>query len=430
MLFKVLTFATLLASSISFKTYEKKFLDGNIDSSDKTIYVDISLNESLKDNDPYLHYVNGDNEQNINLILDNDFIYHTESNISFDGDGYYEICCSTGFVTNQIDKNYLSKNNYNYVCVGQDNNIQGYGYFGDRLVNPGATYKTQRVWLYNANNGFTIDDDWGSKRTTTIGYYFDNKWNVMEMPNVVNTYDEKVYYYADIPANVTSVIFTETSNNNSHKFLVYRDFDVERLSYGVCYSINTEGETPVFVIAVEGADATLLSMVVEPYLAYSKDLSNGCSSATIKTIFTTWFEKKSASTSDLKNAKILDYTGYASNGYSYEGLEKNASFSVNEKWNTMCSQAGIDPKTGKAIGVNLSWLNGNTGKFIVVVGGVATVVSLGTIAFIVFKKKRKKMALWEAKDFWCLSVSLIFFFLCLRFYCVFLSFGGGLLLLI
>ena len=387
MLFKVLTFATLLATSISFKTYEKKFLDDN-NSDGKTIYVDISLNESLKDNDPYLHYVNGNNEQNINLILDNDYIYHTESNISFSGEGYYEICCLTEFVTDHINNAVLSKDNYNYVCVGQETNIQGYGYYGDRLVNPGATYKTQRVWLYNTNSYFSVDDDWGSKRVIITGYYFNNKWNVIEMPKVVNTYDEKVYYYADIPASVTSVSFMAMSNNNDHNYLVYKDFYVEQLLYGVCY--KTGYESGISTVVVEGADATLISMVVEAYLTLSKDASNGAYSATIKNLFTTWLENKSASAVELKNAKILDYTGYSYHGNSYEGLEKNAYFSVDEKWNTMCSQAGINPVTGKDKNTNLSLLNGNTNKFAIIVGGVAIVVSLGTIGFIIFKKKRRQ----------------------------------------
>ena len=386
MLFKVLTVVTLLATSISFKTYEKKFLDDNNDSSDKTIYVDISINESLKDNDPYLHYVDGDNEKNINLILDDDYIYHTESNISFSGSGYYEICCSADFVTDHIDNTVLSKDNYNYVCVGQNTNIQGYGYYGDRLVNPGATYKTQRVWLYNTNTDFTTNDDWGGKRAITIGYYYDGKWNVIEMPKVVNTYDEKVYYYADIPASVTSVSFMLSSNSDGHKYLNYKDYVVKQLSYGVCYAIGDGID--ISTISVEGADATLLSMVVESYLTLNKDISNGAYSATVKNLFTTWFEHKSATVNDLKNQKILDYIGYASNGNSYEGLEKTTFFSVNEKWNTMCNQAGIDPKTGMARAINFSWFEGNTGCFIIFVGGTALVVSLITIAAIIIKKKK------------------------------------------
>ena len=393
MLFKVLAFVTLLATSISFKTDERRLSDENNDGSNKIIYIDVSLNQTLKDNNPYLHFVNGNIEQTINLILDNDYIYHTESNVSFVGDGYYEICCSTEFVTEHLDNTILSRDNYNYICVGVSKSFNGYGYYGNKMINPGATYKTQRVWLYNTSSYFTTNDDWGSKRTTAIGYHYDNKWSVIEMSNVINTYDKKVYYYADLPIGVTSINFMATSSNNNHKYLVYENLAIEKLSYGVCYCItdvSSDDRLEITNIVVNGADAMLLSMVVEAYLTLSKDISNGAYSETIKKLFTTWFEKKSASSDDLKNTKILDYTGYNDNGNSYEGLEKNASFSVSEKWNTLCSQAGIDPKTGKSRGDSQSLLDGNTGKFFIIVGGMAIIVSLGTIGFILFRKKRKE----------------------------------------
>lgn len=390
MVFKVASILLLsLTSSISFKTNEKKFL--NEDVNGKVIYVDISLNQSLIGNDPYIHYVNGESDQNINLILDDSYIYHTESNLSFSGEGYYEICCSSEYVTEHLDNNVLLKNNYNYVCVSENTSIKGYGYYGDRLANPGATYKTQRVWLDNSNHYFTMDDDWGSKRTTAIGYYYNNNWNVIEMETIINSYNNATYHYADIPFNVNSVNFMAMSNSESHSYLVYEDHFIEYLSYGVCYNINDGGETNVSTIQVEGANGPLLSLVVEAYLTYGKNDSNGCTESTVKNLFITWFEHKSASASELKSYKIPDYTGYSSNNNSYDGLKKESYFSINEKWSTMCSQAGIDPKTGvKRSFINLSWLNGNTGKFVTIVGGVAIVTIISLVVLIIIRKKKEQ----------------------------------------
>ena len=92
----------------------------------------------------------------------------------------------------------------------------------------------------------------------------------------------------------------------------------------------------------------------------------------------------------LKNTKILDYTGYTTNGNSYEGLEKTTPFSLSEKWNSMCNRVGIDPNTGKTRTVNFSWLSGNTGKFFVIVGGVGFGCTLLALAFAIFKKKKQR----------------------------------------
>ena len=90
----------------------------------------------------------------------------------------------------------------------------------------------------------------------------------------------------------------------------------------------------------------------------------------------------------MKNYKIQDYTGYSSNNNSYEGLEKTSYFSVNEKWNTMCSQAGIDPNTGKKRSfINLSFLSSDTGKFVFFLGGS---IILGIALYVTLKIIEKK----------------------------------------
>ena len=127
---------------------------------------------------------------------------------------------------------------------------------------------------------------------------------------------------------------------------------------------------------------------MESYLTFGKSPSNGCIETTIVNVFNTWFKNKSASKDDLKNAKILDYTGYAANGNSYEGLTKNATFSVNEKWNTMCSQASIDPNTGLHRSVDLSWFKTNEFKGVLVIGGTALLVTGVLVVLLMMRKKR------------------------------------------
>ena len=153
---------TSLTPSISFKSDEKRFL--NDDVNEKVIYVDISLNQSLIGNNPYIHYVKGDSNGDINLILDKNDIYYSESPLSMDilssENNYFEIRCSNEYVTNHISNSLLKENNYNYVCISSDESIRGYGYYQEKLANPGATYKTQRVWLNNSNPYFYQNDDW------------------------------------------------------------------------------------------------------------------------------------------------------------------------------------------------------------------------------------------------------------------------------
>ncbi|MBO4667507.1 MAG: hypothetical protein J5666_05225 [Bacilli bacterium] len=394
MVFKIISFLLLtVVTSTPFKTDIKKNADATT-TDGKVIYVDVSLNDSLIDNDPYLQYVKGSTKTKYNLVLDDNNIYHTEANITFPKDGYYEIHNSTDYVSDKIDSVTLAKNNYNYVCASGDKAIQGYGYYTGRTSNPkGATYKTQRVWLNNDNTYFYGNDDWGSHCKNVIGYFNDeNNWQMVTMPSVINTYDNRNYYYADIPYYVTSVHFLRMGETEHHNYLMYQDVEISRLTWGGCYFAGTSSYEDFLntkTSYVDGADSTLLSMVLESYLTYGMDFSNGCASTTIRNLYSTWFEHKSATSADLKNTKIMDYTGYAANGNSYEGLEKTSSFSLNEKWNTMCSNAGIDPNTGKTRTINLSWLSGDNAKFFVIVGGVGFIFTLLAITYAILKKKLK-----------------------------------------
>ena len=242
--------------------------------------------------------------------------------------------------------------------------------------NPGATYKTQRIWLSNH-----IEEPYENY----VYCQYDDLDYTIKMESIINVYDSSTYYYVDVPYQVTSIHFVEMSTD----YTVNRDITIDSLTYGTCYTYDSNSSS-VTTTNVSGADATLLSLVVEAYLTYGKDNSNGCTESTIKNLFNTWFKNKSASAEDLKNTKILDYTGYAANGNSYEGLVKNAYFSINEKWNTMCSQVGIDPNTGEARGIDWSWLQSRTFKMILIIGGTSLVVIGGVVVLLVVRKRRRQ----------------------------------------
>ena len=211
---------------------------------------------------------------------------------------------------------------------------------------------------------------------------------MVDMLNVINTYDGSTYYYVDITYQVNSVHFLRM---NESGYIVYNDITTY-LSYGACYFANmdTMDKFDISIGTVYGASAAILGMVVESYLTYGKDDSNGCTENTVRNLFHTWFKNKSASASELKTNKIRDYTGYAANGNSYEGLVKNAEFSINEKWNTMCSQASIDPNTGEHRSIDISWFQSEKFKAALIIGGVALVSIGGVIVFLVIKKKRRE----------------------------------------
>lgn len=241
--------------------------------------------------------------------------------------------------------------------------------------NPGATYKTQRIWLSHHVE---------APYENYTYYQYNDLDYIIKMESIINVYDSSTYYYVDVPYQVTSIHFIEMSND----YTVNRDITIDSLTYGTCYTYDSN--SGVTTTNIMGADATLLSLVVESYLTYGKDNSNGCTESTIKNLFNTWFRNKSASAEDLKSTKILDYTGYAANGNSYEGLEKNAYFSVNEKWNTMCSQVGIDPNTGESRGIDWSWFQSRTFKMILIIGGTSLVVVGGVVVLLIVRKRRRQ----------------------------------------
>ena len=259
-----------------------------------------------------------------------------------------------------------------------------------KIVNPGATYETQRVFLSNENTYFYENDEYGVPCKNGVKYEISGSSFIIEMPYVVNSNSLKLYY-ADIPYKVRSISFVRLSGSEEHDTKIYQEAKVEALSYGVCYYTGTsslEDYSNVVMAPVYGSSAIVLARVVESYLTYGKDDSNGTTNFTVKNLFNTWFKNKAASKDDLKDMMIWDYTGYAANGNKYDGLVKNAQFSVNEKWNTMCSQAGVDPNTGLDRNNFLEWIKEH--KLLVIGGGVAIILVATLTVIIVISKKKKQ----------------------------------------
>lgn len=414
-------------SVVSFASLNNHTEVNAIEGEDKTLYIDLSLNDKFKEQgaNPYLHIIN-DNETNVNLTLINDHVYKTETVIPgsvFTNENYgFEVCIFDASVDEYKSvfisggDNLLKNDNYNYLCLdtynqGEKTNIKGYGYYSIRAEKkPDATYKTQRVWLNNTYPHFYDNDDWDEARVNVIGYYVDGVYTIKEMEAVLNLYSTEYYYFADIPYTLNSFDFLSISQKVGHSYLIYDLVHISSIYFGSCYFADLNSDTfNVTTSTTMGADAVILKYVVEAYLTYGKADSNGCTSSTVSTLFHTWFKNKSASTEDLKNAKILDYTGYSSNGNSYEGLEKTATYSVNEKWNTMCSQAGIDPKTGEFRGINISFFGSDTFKLIIGIGGVSLLVIVILLIYWINRARVDKLS-EEDPDYIIKSKKLFLFF--------------------
>lgn len=249
-------------------------------------------------------------------------------------------------------------------------------FIGEKIDNPGTTYKTQRIWLNNDNNDFYNDNC-----VNAVGYTYNKSNYIIEMGMIQNSYDAVKYYYADIPYELRSIHFLRYDGSNT-----LNDYYIESLSYGVCYFCNNnEYETGV----VYGADAPLLSMVVEAYLTYGKSDANGATKSTITNLNDTWFKNTSASKNDLKNIKILDYSGYSKNGNSYEGLTKDTQYSVNEKWNTMLSQSGANQNSNGFFAALKNWFTNSSSVGYILIGGVAILTTAGVAIYLVIKKRRQ-----------------------------------------
>ena len=389
----ILSYLPVISGNIS------TYIENNDSNKEKYIYVDISLNETFleESSNPYFIYKDKE-EHNVELISEHKNIYKTKSPISLDiftiKENIFYLACNNGEYKTDIisGNNPLSESIYNSIILSNDTSIKGYGNYGNTIDNPGATYKTQRVWLSDSHSPILEEKGyWKEKEIPYVVYEYNNTVGVIKMLSILSSYDDVTYYYADIPYQISSLSFVIGSNEDIHP-IFYKEYEISSLLYGVIYSLNLLNDDSVGVktTVCNGASATMLGLVVEAYLTYGNSSSNGAIKSTLVNVFNTWFDKKSASKEDLKNTKINDYTGYAANGNSYEGLEKNGSFSINEKWNTMCSQAGIDPNTGKVRSTNWFSVNGTTIKIILLISAGALVSAGGLVVHTLIKKKKEK----------------------------------------
>ena len=170
----------------------------------------------------------------------------------------------------------------------------------------------------------------------------------------------------------------------NHNYLIYQDTFISKLDYGVCYYVgisSLEDFNNISTATVFSADANMLGLVVEAYLTYGKDDSNGSTKDTVTNLNNTWFVNKSATDAELKKQMIMDYNGYANNGNSYKGLKKEASYSVHEKWNTMKSHAGL--RTGFNFFKDLEAL-----PIIIIAATSVSVIALAIVLMIIRDKRK------------------------------------------
>ena len=379
---------------------------------EKTIYFDFSLNESfsLPNDRYYVSFISDiDEETEIDLTTGANGIYSASLPVEVLNDGFTvnaskteisqvpvenpepgqpefeEITNTTVYSSDELSSNgILSKIGYNYLALAKGDEeviapLEGYGYYGARTEDPGATYATQRVWLSGAE---IKDSKKAFGEANAVSYVAKNEtgaeeFHIIDMTETSNG-TEKLYF-ADIPFDATTFNFLRIANAENHNCCVYSETNVPSISYGSCYTV-TSGV--VSATNVDKATADTLAQVVEAYLTYGKDASNGSLTETVRSLYTTWFENKAATDAELKNAKIKDYVGYTNNGNSYEGLIKTSTFTVYEKWNTLCSQAGIDPKTGKDRKIDISGATFSKKTILLISAGVlGFMLILGVGAF-------------------------------------------------
>ena len=398
MIRKLLTFTLLplVVFSATPKRNASSFLvyaDGEVPS--KTIYVDFSNNTKFLEEGsaPYLKYKT-DKDYKVSLFLDKDNIYKTETNIPlsvFSNDkqtfeihafnGTYKTAAMKGGSTS------LKNDFYDYILLGSYEGgstatIEGYGIYNSIIVeNPGATYETQRIWLCDSS----LND---KSLEYAVGFDNNSQYQVTPMSKITNSYDSVNYYYVDIPYEQKSLHFLKISNVENHNYLINQDFPVSYIMYGACYfgGSTEDAFKNIHTEVVRGADYIILGLVVEAYLTYGRYTSNGCTNTTVSTLEKTWFKEASATKEQLKENKISDYSGYSKNGNSYEGLLKDSLYSINEKWNTMKSQAGIGAKTNffdKLLSAKLF-------PFAIIGGSALVIIVLVLILMVCMNKKKRK----------------------------------------
>ena len=360
----------------------------------KIIYVDLSHNDKFLDSaNTCIRFGDKNNPTQVNLIEVSDDIYKVETSIPLEVFKNETL----GFEVYSFDLEYksiwingnnkLKEANYNYICLSEyiedeDALIEGYGIYGDKVTHPEeATYETQRIWIN--------DDIINSYKeiTLAVGYSYQNKWNIL-----LNKYSllipttQRTYFYFDIPYEVNSIHFYRISNEDGHDYLIYQDYDVNGLTYGVCYYSGTSYEDfdSIKTTIVFDATADILKSVVEAYLTLGKDDSNGSTKSTITNIKTTWWDNKAASTDALKATKLLDYTGYAANNNSYVGLKKSVPYSVYEKWSGLTQNAGIASSNFNLF----SKLTGSSLFPYAIIGGVSLVVVILVLILMIQNRKR------------------------------------------
>ena len=252
--------------------------------------------------------------------------------------------------------------------------------YGSIVDNPGATYATQRVWL---------NDDSNSGDVNAISFIKDEKPEVIIMPYITDESRSK-YFYADIPYQDNTVNFLRIQKIDETNYTVKEVKNIEYLTFGSCYIVG-DSFSNIYVGIIYSANASILSLVLESFLTYGKAPSNGSTTSTMQNVYRTWINHKAANEDEMKSTTILDYTSYNKETGSYEGYTKGGRFSLNEKWNTMCSIANIDPKTGELRRANFfEWFTTRTGKIILIgIAGVVLLVGV-MIIFLIIKKKRQQ----------------------------------------
>jgi hypothetical protein len=254
---------------------------------------------------------------------------------------------------------------------------------------------TGRYWIVNNASSWWSGNPkmgihaWGG---TTNAYYL--------MTGYANTSGGQTFFYADIPADTTTIQLCRFNSSavvgsSQEIWNDSSDFSISSYPFDRCHWTASDSGAQVTYLSNGIANnprpsAYLLSAVLSAYLTCSNSSVNGYAAAA--NLFTYWYTNYDSSLNGtVETVKISDYAyaDYVANGSSYSsGMSKSASISVKEKWEGLCAAANISPTTGASLSaLNLSMTNSNSTQWGIV--GACAIGFIGlSVGFFLFSRRK------------------------------------------
>lgn len=203
-------------------------------------------------------------------------------------------------------------------------------------------------------------------------------------------------YYFDLPTDVTKFVLLRlnpTEENSKHTVWNQSDdmtaSNVSKTALNYLYFDNSK--IKVSSSAYTGAGAHTLKEVLMEFPTCST------SKADVQSLYTNFWAQKwdnnNGKVSEVTLTEDYDYAAYVLAGKSYSGLTPTSAIdlpTVEEKWNALCANAGVNPNTGVALaGKVLTPIQSETAVAPALTAGIAAigVAAAGTMLFVAKKRK-------------------------------------------